>query len=286
MPLVAVPWTEQKKVYVPGCVKVAGKVFGGDAGLPLLWKLGLPAEVTSWKPLSQTNVTVAPTGTSTLAGSKRFPPLVISLIVVLCTGAGVGDGSGPPGSPPSDPLHAVTMSVASATEIHRACECRCMISMPVEVSQGYERQLSSVIGEPGLALSDVERTACRPPASGSTTARLRVVVTRGRQGVQHHCGSGVGCKACGTGTDGELAARLWGVRPRDWAEIVDPCDDECELLSASEEDEPTAAGRQDHQIGDQEQQIVVPPVRLLAPETGMPHEQLLLNGAQRDQHET
>jgi hypothetical protein len=136
----------------------------------------------------------------------------------------------------------------------------------VEVSQGYETRLSSVIGEAGLGLSDVERTACRPLASGSRTARLRVAVPRG----------------------GEMfSTTVVGafVRPGDWAEVVDPGDDECELLSGSEEDEPTATGRQDHKIGDEEQQIVVPPVRLLAPETGMPHEQLLLDGAQRDQHE-
>src|SRR3712207_5821148 len=38
----------------------------------------------------------------------------------------------------------------------------------------------------------------------------------------------------------------------------------------SEEDEPAAARRQNHQIGDQEQQIVMPPVRVVAPETDMP----------------
>lgn len=59
MPLVAVPWTEQKNVYVPASVNVTGKVFGADTGSPLLWKFGFPAGVTSWKPSSQTKVQCA-----------------------------------------------------------------------------------------------------------------------------------------------------------------------------------------------------------------------------------
>jgi hypothetical protein len=54
------------------------------------------------------------------------------------------------------------------------------------------------------------------------------------------------------------------------------------LPDGSDEDEATAAGRQDHQTGDHEQQIVVPPVRLVAPEPDVPHKQLLLDGAQHD----
>ena len=45
----------------------------------------------------------------------------------------------------------------------------------------------------------------------------------------------------------------------------------------SDEDETAAPGRQDHEVGNQEQQVVVPPVRLVAPETDVPLEHLLLD---------
>jgi hypothetical protein len=122
IPPVGLPWTEQKKVYVPASVNVTGKLFGGDTGSPLPRKLGLPAEFTSWKPSAQTNVTVVPTGTSMLAGSKRLPPLATSLIVLACTGAGDGGGEvgPPPGSLPPEPLHAARTSAARATVAQRA----------------------------------------------------------------------------------------------------------------------------------------------------------------------